>query len=83
MVAQRQQDTGRDEPAVPVIYLSQLLGSPIRDERGEKVATLVSGTMDVGQHSVLFNANGLKNGVYYYRLTAGKYSQTASVIVAH
>jgi len=40
MVAQRQQDTGRDEPAVPVIYLSQLLGSPIRDERGEKVATL-------------------------------------------
>jgi len=50
---------------------------------GEKVATLVSGTMDVGQHSVLFNANGLKNGVYYYRLTAGKYSQTASVIVAH
>ena len=31
---------GGVQPALPVLYLSQLLGKAIRDERGEKVATL-------------------------------------------
>src|SRR5579883_1034914 len=41
MVAQRLGlGGGAPQPALPVLYLSQLLGNAIRDEQGEKVATL-------------------------------------------
>jgi magnesium transporter len=41
MVAQRLGlGGGPPLPALPVLYLSQLLGNAVRDERGEKVATL-------------------------------------------
>ncbi|HZV11896.1 MAG TPA: T9SS type A sorting domain-containing protein [Candidatus Kapabacteria bacterium] len=48
---------------------------------GEEVATLVNGEQSAGEHSAAFNASGLRNGVYFYRLTAGKYSQTGKMCV--
>jgi streptogramin lyase len=37
---------------------------------GQRVATLVNGTMESGRHVVAFNAGALPSGVYIYRLEA-------------
>jgi hypothetical protein len=38
------------------------------------VATLLNGHKAAGYHQVLFEANGLASGVYFYRLKAGNFS---------
>ncbi|MBD3234047.1 MAG: T9SS type A sorting domain-containing protein [candidate division Zixibacteria bacterium] len=38
---------------------------------GQKVATLVDGNMDAGQHSVVWDASSQSSGIYFYKLTAG------------
>lgn len=43
---------------------------------GQLVATLVNEEKQAGAHSVQFDAAHLASGVYYYRLTAGIYSET-------
>jgi photosystem II stability/assembly factor-like uncharacterized protein len=48
---------------------------------GEEVATLAQGTMSAGDHNVSFSADGLQNGIYFYRLTAGKDVQTGKMAV--
>jgi len=46
------------------------------DVLGREVATLVHGELEAGEHSVVYNAKGLKSGVYSYRLTTTTFSQT-------
>ncbi|HET7152480.1 MAG TPA: T9SS type A sorting domain-containing protein, partial [Candidatus Kapabacteria bacterium] len=48
---------------------------------GEEVATLANGEMPAGEHSIPFTADGLRNGIYFYRLTAGKFTQTGKMSV--
>jgi len=48
---------------------------------GVEVATLVNGEQDAGAHTVPFNAGNAQNGIYVYRLTAGKYSQTGKMTI--
>lgn len=48
---------------------------------GEKVATLAQGTMSAGTRSISFSGDGLQNGIYFYRLTAGKNVQTGKMTV--
>jgi hypothetical protein len=48
---------------------------------GEEVATLVNGESTAGEHAATFNAENLQNGMYFYRLTEGKYSQTGKMTV--
>jgi photosystem II stability/assembly factor-like uncharacterized protein len=48
---------------------------------GEEVATLVNGEAAAGEHSATFNAENLQNGIYFYKLTAGKYAQTGKMAV--
>ncbi|HET7153326.1 MAG TPA: T9SS type A sorting domain-containing protein, partial [Candidatus Kapabacteria bacterium] len=50
---------------------------------GEQVATLAQGMMSAGTHSVQLSAEGLQNGLYFYRLTAGKSVQTGKMTVIH
>jgi hypothetical protein len=50
---------------------------------GEKVATLASGNASAGRHTVTFDGAELPNGIYYYRLTAGKYEQTGKMSIVH
>ena len=37
--------------------------------KGEFVKTLVNGKKRKGRHSVVFNANNLNSGLYYYRIS--------------
>ncbi len=48
---------------------------------GQQVATLVHGEKEVGYHEAMFNASGLPSGVYFYRLTAGSFTQTRKLLV--
>jgi hypothetical protein len=43
----------------------------VHDLMGREVARLVDGWTGVGQHTVRFKSDGLKSGVYWYRLSAG------------
>lgn len=56
-------------PAAGFVNLS------VFDFSGRKVAELVNGTNPAGEFSVDFNATGLSSGVYFYRLTAGNFTE--------
>ena len=46
---------------------------------GQKVATLVNGTMSAGRHSALFDGSNLASGLYFYRFIAGDFEKTGSM----
>ena len=48
---------------------------------GQKVRTLVNGRQEAGEHSVVFNSQGLPSGVYFYRLQAGTFTQIRKMIL--
>jgi len=43
---------------------------------GQKVDTLVNDFMDAGTHSVVWDASGFSNGVYFYTVKSGDFSRT-------
>ncbi|NUO80908.1 aryl-sulfate sulfotransferase [candidate division KSB1 bacterium] len=51
------------------------------DVNGREVATLVDGEMTVGRHRVPFAPSDLAGGLYFYKITAGKFSQTRKAIL--
>jgi L-ascorbate metabolism protein UlaG (beta-lactamase superfamily) len=48
---------------------------------GNLIVTLVNRLQNAGDHSVNFNAGTLSGGIYFYRLTAGTYSETRKLVV--
>ncbi|MBD3409765.1 MAG: T9SS type A sorting domain-containing protein [Ignavibacteriales bacterium] len=48
---------------------------------GETVATPANGYHVEGSYEATFDASGLPSGVYYYRLTAGEFSQTNKMVL--
>lgn len=46
----------------------------VYDLLGKEVKTLVSGIQNPGSYNVTFDASGLASGVYFYRLTAGGFT---------
>jgi hypothetical protein len=44
------------------------------DITGKEVATLVNGQMNGGFHSVAFDGSKLSSGIYFYKISAGSYS---------
>ncbi len=48
---------------------------------GEEVATVVNGHEAGGDHTATFDASKLPNGMYYYKIQAGAFSQTRSMVV--
>jgi hypothetical protein len=48
---------------------------------GKEVATLVQGEQAAGTHSLVFNAEHLSSGVYFYTLNAGSYIQTRKMLL--
>ncbi len=48
----------------------------IYDLLGREIKTLVNGNIEAGKHSVEFSAADFPSGVYFYKLTAGSFTQT-------
>jgi len=46
---------------------------------GQQMVTLVDQRMTAGNHEVLFDGSELASGVYFYRITAGSFTQTRKV----
>jgi hypothetical protein len=53
----------------------------VYDILGREVAILLDGETSAGRHQLKFNAEGLGSGVYFFRLSAGKYSATSKMVV--
>lgn len=51
------------------------------DILGREITTLIDKPMDPGAHEVEFNAAQLAGGVYYYRLQAGSFHATKSLLL--
>lgn len=54
----------------------------VYDVLGGEVATLVNETMTAGVQNVTFDATRIPSGVYFYKLTAGSFTQTRKMILA-
>ena len=53
----------------------------VYDILGREVATLADGREDAGTHSVMFDGSRLSSGVYFYRLTAGSFSDVKKLML--
>jgi hypothetical protein len=53
----------------------------IYNNLGRKIETLVNKQLPSGNYSIEWNAKGLADGVYFYRLRAGKFSATNKIIL--
>lgn len=47
----------------------------VYDILGREIKTLLHKLVNVGEHSVQFNASDLSSGIYFYRIIAGEYSE--------
>jgi hypothetical protein len=52
----------------------------IFDVLGQKIKVLIDEKESVGKHTAYFDATDLNSGVYFYRLTAGGFSQSKKMI---
>ncbi|NOX17994.1 MAG: T9SS type A sorting domain-containing protein [Chlorobi bacterium] len=48
---------------------------------GEKVKTLINENLDAGKHSVDFNAAELASGIYFYKISTGKFSDIKKMVL--
>lgn len=53
----------------------------IFDMLGREVATLVNNQMTAGSHSVVWNANNLTSGAYFYKISAGTFSEIKKMLL--
>ncbi len=53
----------------------------VYDVMGREVAELVDGSHEAGIHSVVWNAAAFSSGVYYYRITAGEFSDVRRLML--
>lgn len=53
----------------------------IYDVLGNEVASLVNEYRTAGSYSINFNASNLSSGVYYYKLSAGNFTETKKMIL--
>ncbi len=53
----------------------------IFDVSGRLVARLVENNLQIGKHTVVFDAQDLTSGIYYYRLEAGTFTQTRRCVL--
>ncbi len=53
----------------------------IYDVAGREVATLINARKEAGSHQIRFEANHLATGIYFYKLTARRFSATRKMLV--
>jgi hypothetical protein len=51
------------------------------DIKGAEVARIVNENLKTGKYKTSFDGSGLSSGVYFYRITAGKYTDTKKMIL--
>ena len=51
------------------------------DVLGNEVKTLVNEKQNAGSYSITFDGANLSSGIYFYKLTAGLYSDTKRMIL--
>jgi hypothetical protein len=53
----------------------------IYDILGRKVTRLTEGDQEAGNHEIIWDASDVVSGIYFYRLTAGDYSEAKQMIL--
>ncbi|HZV12242.1 MAG TPA: T9SS type A sorting domain-containing protein, partial [Candidatus Kapabacteria bacterium] len=53
----------------------------VYDVLGNEVKHVFDGKLEEGVHQMMLDASGLPNGVYYYRIQAGGFTQTKSMLL--
>jgi len=48
---------------------------------GEQIATLADELQQPGEHTIIWNASSIPSGVYFYRLTAGRFIKTKKMVL--
>jgi hypothetical protein len=61
---------------------TQTVSLTVLNALGQTVGTVVNGRVDAGPHTMSFDASNLANGMYYYKLQAGDYTATRTMVVA-
>ena len=71
--------------AIPAVILSEAKNLNVQlkvyDVRGREIATLVNEDKSAGVYEITFDASDLTSGVYFYRLSAGSFTETKKMIL--
>ena len=71
-------------PQTRIEFLVPVAGNTsleVFDMLGRRVAVLVEGHVEAGQHAAVFNAQEFSNGIYIYRLQSGAFEETRSMLL--
>ena len=60
---------------------SSLVTLKVYDVLGREVATLINEEKSAGKYNVTFNASKYSSGIYFYRITAGNFSQIKKMVL--
>ncbi|MCX6162108.1 MAG: T9SS type A sorting domain-containing protein [Ignavibacteriae bacterium] len=60
---------------------NNLVTIKIYNSLGKEVAVLVNGTYSAGEYEVTLNGASLSSGVYFYKITAGDFSETKKMLL--
>jgi photosystem II stability/assembly factor-like uncharacterized protein len=63
------------------ISKSTLIKLEVFDIAGKKIKTLDEGFRNAGKYEIIFNANELASGIYYYKITTEKYIETKKFVL--
>lgn len=53
----------------------------VYDNNGREIKTLVNGTQSAGSYSINFDGSNLPSGIYFYRLSAGSFTETKRMLL--
>ena len=53
----------------------------VTDMLGRRVATLLDDQVSPGRYEVVWNAQGVASGVYFYRIVAGSFQETKRMVL--
>lgn len=60
---------------------SKFVTLKVFDGAGKEVATLVNENLQAGEYEAKFDGSALSSGVYFYKLTAGNFSETKKMVL--
>lgn len=63
------------------LSVSNLISLKVYDILGNEITTLVNQKQPAGNYRVSFKSNNLSSGIYFYKLTAGNFSETKRMVL--